>query len=106
MREPKDEFILKGLPPLRWGFGGPREQFCRENAYRRMRKYPAYLSALDFRGGVCSRNYSFAGSYSNLYMVVFGSSGSGKNDLEKMLTRWSYDISCPDIINERVEFLQ
>ena len=96
MRELKDEFILKGLPPLHGVLADLANNFV-ENAYR-PHEISAYLSALIFGAAVCSRNYSFAGSYSNLYMVVFGSSGSGKNDLEKMLTRWSYDISCPDII--------
>ena len=96
MATQNDEFILEGLPALRGVLADLANNFL-ENAYRPHR-ISAYLSALVFGAGICSRNFAFDGSYSNVYVVVFGASGSGKADLEKMITRWSDDIHCPDLI--------
>jgi len=96
MTPQKDEFVLGGLPVLRGVLADLANNFM-ENAYRPHR-ISAYLSALVFGSVICSRNYCFEGSYANTYNVIFGSSGSGKADLEKILNRWSYDVYCPDII--------
>ncbi len=96
MTPQKDEFVLDGLPTLRGVLADLANNFM-DNAYRPHR-ISAYLSALVFGSVICSRNYCFEGSYANTYNVIFGSSGSGKADLEKILNRWSYDVYCPDII--------
>ena len=96
MTSQKDEFVLDGLPTLRGVLADLANNFM-DNAYRPHR-ISAYLSALVFGSVICSRNYCFEGSYANTYNVIFGSSGSGKADLEKILNRWSYDVYCPDII--------
>ena len=96
MATQNDEFILEGLPILRGVLADLANNFM-ENAYRPHR-ISAYLSALVFGAGICSRNFVFDGSYSNVYVVVFGASGSGKADLEKIITRWGDDIHCPELI--------
>lgn len=91
-----DEYVHNGLPHLHGVMADLANNFI-ENAYR-PHSISAYLCAMTFGAVVCSRNYCFEGSYANTYNVIFGSSGSGKADLEKILNRWSYDIWCPDII--------
>ena len=74
-----------------------------QNSYR-PHPISAFVCSLMFGAVICSRNFRFEGSLSNLFTIISGDSGSGKNDLALMIRNWNSQILCKGLIIEGSSF--
>jgi hypothetical protein len=98
----KNFFKMDGFPVLKGPLGDLAINFM-ENA---MRPHPisAFISALMMGAAITSRNFDFEGSYANLFTVIFGKTGIGKNDLLLVPRNWNQQIACKGLILEASSF--
>lgn len=100
--EKDNVFKLRDFPDLHGIMADLAISYMR-NSYR-PHPISAFVCALMFGAVVCSRNFRFEGSLSNLFTIISGDSGSGKNDLALMTRSWNAQVLCKGLVIEGSSF--
>jgi hypothetical protein len=100
--ERENVFKLRDFPDLHGIMADLAISYMR-NSYR-PHPISAFVCALMFGAVICSRNFRFEGSLSNLFTIISGDSGSGKNDLALTTRSWNSQILCKGLVIEGSSF--